>query len=81
LYHRKALKLNIFSHHCPNHRPRIRAATDALLSIQNRASGLTRADLILALTQRGTDTPATDVMHRIFQVAQGDEMLEPIFAR
>ena len=42
---------------------------------------LTRADLMLALTQRGLETRVADVMRRDFRTANADEMLEPAFAR
>jgi Zn-dependent protease len=42
---------------------------------------VTRADLMVALAQRGLETRVADVMRRDFCVAQPDEMLEPVLAR
>lgn len=42
---------------------------------------LTRADLLIALAQRGQEVPVTEVMRREFQTVGPDEMLETAFAR
>lgn len=42
---------------------------------------LTRADLMLALAQRGPATRVSEVMRRDFCTANAGEMLEPVFAR
>ena len=42
---------------------------------------LVRADLILALANRGLETPVSDVMRRDFRTANAGEMLAPAFAQ
>jgi Zn-dependent protease/predicted transcriptional regulator len=42
---------------------------------------LTRGDLLIALAQRGQETPVVDVMRREFQTVDSSEMLETVFAR
>lgn len=42
---------------------------------------LTRADLMTALSQSGTETRVADVMRREFRTAQAEEMLEPILTQ
>jgi Zn-dependent protease len=42
---------------------------------------LTRGDLLIALAQRGQDTPVIDVTRREFQTVDSSEMLETAFAR
>ena len=42
---------------------------------------LTRADLLVALAQRGLDSPVTEVMRREFEVVDSSEMLEAAFIR
>jgi Zn-dependent protease/predicted transcriptional regulator len=42
---------------------------------------LTRGDLLIALAQRGQETPVADVMRREFQTVDSSEMLETVFAR
>jgi Zn-dependent protease len=42
---------------------------------------LTRSDLLIALAQRGQETPVVEVMRREFQTVDSSEMLETAFAR
>ena len=42
---------------------------------------LTRGDLLIALAQRGQQTPVVDVMRREFQTVASSEMLDTVFAR
>jgi CBS domain-containing protein len=42
---------------------------------------LTRGDLLIALAQRGQETPVVDVMRREFQTVESSEMLDSAFAR
>jgi Zn-dependent protease/predicted transcriptional regulator len=42
---------------------------------------LTRGDLLIALAQRGQETPVVDVMRREFQTVESSEMLDTAFAR
>jgi CBS domain-containing protein len=42
---------------------------------------LTRSDLLIALAQRGQETPVVEVMRREFQTVDSSEMLETAFTR